>query len=54
MNSRAKNRDTDCDKTDEETLGFEISDEALEAASDASVRALPTLLHSSYCFSCPS
>ena len=34
-------------------LGDEVSDEAVEAASVAR-GGLPTLLHSTYCFACPS
>jgi hypothetical protein len=43
----------DLDQTDEEILRDEVSDEALEAASIAP-RGLPTLMHNTYCFACPS
>jgi hypothetical protein len=43
----------DLDQTDEEILRDEVSDEALEAASIAP-QGLPTLMHSTYCFACPS
>jgi hypothetical protein len=45
----------DCnDQTDEETiLREEVSDEALEAACGAP-QGLPTLMHNTYCFACPS
>jgi hypothetical protein len=43
----------DLDQTDEEILRDEVSDEALEAASVAP-RGLPTLMHNTYCFACPS
>lgn len=49
MNS---NLDCDCDQASEEAFGREVSDEALEAASDATQLRLPTLFHSSYCFGC--
>jgi hypothetical protein len=42
------------DQTHEQLLELELSDEALEAAAEADIRGLPTLFHSSYCFSCPS
>jgi hypothetical protein len=48
---------SDCNKdpnqTDEEILRDEVSDEALEAASVAP-HGLPTLMHNTYCFACPS
>ncbi|HEY2531574.1 MAG TPA: hypothetical protein VGJ20_27185 [Xanthobacteraceae bacterium] len=50
MKSDADN--LDCDQVNEEALGLEVSDEALEAAADATKLALPTLFHSSYCFGC--
>jgi hypothetical protein len=41
-------------RIDEEMiLRDEVSDEALEAASVAP-RELPTLMHNTYCFACPS
>jgi hypothetical protein len=41
-------------QTDEEMiLRDEVSDEAVEAASVAQ-RGLPTLMHNTYCFACPS
>jgi hypothetical protein len=40
-------------QTDEEILRDEVSDEALEAAAVAA-RRLPTLMHNTYCFACPS
>jgi hypothetical protein len=43
----------DLDRTDEETLRDEVSDEAIEAAFVAP-RGLPTLMHNTYCFACPS
>jgi len=43
------------DQTDEEALTEEVSDGALElAASGASMGGVPTLMHVSYCFTCPS
>ena len=42
----------DLKQTDEEILGDEVSDEALEAASVA-LRGLPTLMHNTYCYACP-
>jgi hypothetical protein len=53
MNSHADDPDSDCDQANEEALRRELSDEALEAASDATKLALPTLFHSTYCFGCP-
>ena len=49
---------SDCNKelnqTDEETiLRDEVPDEALEAASVVT-GGLPTIMHSTYCFACPS
>ena len=41
------------DQTDEEILRHEVSDEAIEAASVA-LRGLPTLMHNTYCYACPS
>jgi hypothetical protein len=32
----------------------EVSDEALEAAAFVALGGLPTLMHRTYCFSCPS
>jgi hypothetical protein len=46
----------DCneDQTDEDALlRDDVSDEAIEAASVA-WGGLPTLLHGTYCFACPS
>ena len=44
----------DLNQTDEEMiLRDEVSDEALEAASVAP-QGLPTLMHNTYCFACPS
>jgi hypothetical protein len=46
----------DCnkDQTDEDALlRDDVSDEAIEAASVA-WEGLPTLLHGTYCFACPS
>jgi hypothetical protein len=43
----------DLDQTEEEILRDEVSDEALEAASVAT-GGLPTLMHNTYCFACPS
>jgi hypothetical protein len=41
-------------QTDEEMIfGDEVSDEAVEAAFVAP-RGLPTLMHNTYCFACPS
>jgi hypothetical protein len=42
----------DLNQTDD-PLRDEVSDEALEAASVA-LQGLPTLLHNTYCFACPS
>jgi hypothetical protein len=47
---------SDCEElnqTDLEILRDEVSDEAVEAASVAPV-GLPTLMHNTYCFTCPS
>jgi hypothetical protein len=43
----------DC-RADEELLGREISDEALEALSAAPTLGIPTLHHVTYCFGCPA
>ena len=44
----------DLNQTDEDDLlRGEVSDEAVEAASVAP-GGLPTLLHGTYCFACPS
>ena len=44
----------DLNQTDEEVvLRDEVSDEAVEAAFVAR-RGLPTLMHNTYCFVCPS
>jgi hypothetical protein len=48
-----KDCNQDPDQTDEEILRDEVSDEAIEAASVAP-RGLPTLMHTTYCFACPS
>ena len=40
---------TDRDQTDEQILIYEVSDEALEAAT---ANGNPTLLNGSYCFTC--
>jgi hypothetical protein len=42
----------DFDRTEEATLTCEVSDEELEHFFAASARAMPTLLLSSYCFTC--
>jgi hypothetical protein len=42
------------DQTNEENLELELPDETLEAAAEAGMHGLPTLFHSTYCFSCPS
>jgi hypothetical protein len=47
-----KDCNQDPDQTDEEILRDEVS-EAIEAASVAP-RGLPTLMHNTYCFACPS
>jgi hypothetical protein len=47
---------SDCEElnqTDEGIFRDEVSDEAVEAASVA-LRGLPTLMHNTYCFACPS
>jgi hypothetical protein len=41
------------DRTDEQILELELSDETLEAAAEANMHGLPTLFHATYCFSCP-
>ena len=45
----------DLNQTDDEEiiLRDEVSDEAIEAASVAPL-GLPTLMHNTYCFACPS
>jgi hypothetical protein len=43
----------DLNQTDEEILRDEVSDEAIEAASDAR-GGPPTLFYGTYCFACPS
>ena len=48
-----KDCNQDPDQTDEEILRDEVSDEAIEAAS-VTPRGLPTLMHNTYCFACPS
>lgn len=40
--------------TGDENLEREISDLELEAAAEDPIRAVPTLFHLTYCFSCPS
>jgi hypothetical protein len=45
--------DQDLNQTDEEILRDEVSDDAIEAASVAP-QGLPTLMHNTYCFACPS
>jgi len=40
--------DLDYQKTEEETLTCEVSDDALEAASGTPGRAVPTLFHNTY------
>ena len=46
--------DLDYQKTEEETLTCEVSDDALEAASGTPCRGVPTLFHNTYCFGCPA
>jgi hypothetical protein len=48
------NKRMSLDQTDEEMIfRDEVSDEAVEAAFVAP-RGLPTLMHNTYCFACPS
>ena len=49
-----KTSDLDYQQTEEETLTYEVSDDALEAASGTPDRGAPTLFHSTYCFGCPA
>ncbi len=51
--NRDKTSDFDYKQTEEETRTWEVSDDALEAASDELGRGVPTLFHSTYCFGCP-
>jgi hypothetical protein len=44
--------DVDPDQSEETTLTSAVSDEALEAAFGTRSGATPTLLFSSYCFTC--
>ncbi len=46
--------DLDYQKTEEETLTCEVSDDALEAASGTPRGGVPTLFHNTYCFGCPA
>jgi hypothetical protein len=39
---------------DEMILMDEVSDEAVEAAACVELGGLPTLMHRTYCFACPS
>jgi hypothetical protein len=39
---------------EEMMLRDEVSDEALEAAALVALGGLPTLMHATYCFACPS
>lgn len=41
----------DADRTDEDVLTYEVSDEALEAVSGSQVGGV-TLMYGSYCFTC--
>lgn len=52
MNTSDENRELD--KTNEQILKFDPSDEALEAAAEADIHGLPTLFHATYCFGCPN
>ena len=46
------NNTDDLDRTAEETLAYDVSDEALEVASGTGTGGPPTLTHT-YCFACP-
>jgi hypothetical protein len=39
-------------QTDEDVFDFDVSDEALEAASGFGVGEMTTLMNGSYCFTC--
>jgi hypothetical protein len=43
----------DFERADEECLTCDVPDDALEAASAACMSGVPTVMHSSYCFTCP-
>ena len=50
MNKNIK--DLDPERSDEECLTYDVTDDALETAACTCMAGPPTMMHSSYCFTC--